>query len=357
MDSLIVMVPSVVNCMTLAGAAGLLLFEVVRRLGLSRDHIARCGRALASCGPELVGVGVLLSFALSLRFMGDREVNKDAAEEAVWQKIKIAWPWLLGADTLLGLQAMLRLVAILSARLRGASKTGGPAPTPLLGVAAALFACAGLVRAALNVRTRAYVLDGPLGGDLAVAFEIAVVPFLISLGFATFRDSALVIVSLVAGAAWFASNNYLNLAEDKPADQLFIMAHVLDLLAAFAFLARAVGIFTRPRGTKQKPTGAPVGVFNFIMVGQQALAAYYFLTAFDPSPNLVGAGRPYCLLILGAVAQLGAYLLAAAFCAVDLACDAEGRDEVTFVAGTRTAAEPLRPDAGVPAEAQVAIEV
>merc|ERR1711957_333172 len=46
---------------------------------------------------------------------------------------------------------------------------------------------------------------------------------------------------------------------------------------------------------------------------QAALGAYFFLTAFEPHPSLVGSGRPFCLLVWSNLLQLGAYLIAAAF--------------------------------------------
>merc|ERR1712224_822958 len=51
---------------------------------------------------------------------------------------------------------------------------------------------------------------------------------------------------------------------------------------------------------------------HILMTLQQALSAYYFLTAFEPHPSLVGRGRPFCVLAGGNLLQLGAYLLAAA---------------------------------------------
>merc|ERR1719217_113669 len=55
-----------------------------------------------------------------------------------------------------------------------------------------------------------------------------------------------------------------------------------------------------------------VGFMHILMTLQQALSAYYFLTAFEPHPSLVGRGRPFCVLAGGNLLQLGAYLLAAA---------------------------------------------
>merc|ERR1712232_456820 len=59
--------------------------------------------------------------------------------------------------------------------------------------------------------------------------------------------------------------------------------------------------------------GASAGFMHLVMPFQAALAAYYFLTAFEPHPGLVGAGRPFCLLAWGNLLQLGAYIASAAF--------------------------------------------
>merc|ERR1719215_1600158 len=57
---------------------------------------------------------------------------------------------------------------------------------------------------------------------------------------------------------------------------------------------------------------ASAGFMHLVMPFQAALAAYYFLTAFEPHPSLVGSGRPFCLLVWANLLQLGAYLAAAA---------------------------------------------
>merc|ERR1719198_484393 len=63
---------------------------------------------------------------------------------------------------------------------------------------------------------------------------------------------------------------------------------------------------------KGSPRGrAFVGFVHVLMAFQQVLSAYYFLTAFEPSPKLVGEGRPFCVLIWSAILSCGAYLCAA----------------------------------------------
>jgi len=59
-------------------------------------------------------------------------------------------------------------------------------------------------------------------------------------------------------------------------------------------------------------SNAFVGFMHAIFVMQQAMSAYYFLTAFEPSASLVGGGRPFCVLCIGNLLQLGAFVCAAA---------------------------------------------
>jgi hypothetical protein len=55
-----------------------------------------------------------------------------------------------------------------------------------------------------------------------------------------------------------------------------------------------------------------IGFMHILLAAQQALSAYYFMTAFDFDPRSVGSGRPFCVLCIGNLLQLGAYMLAAA---------------------------------------------
>jgi hypothetical protein len=266
-----------------------------------------------------------MTLALLLRLRGDTEVFADPASQQVWEQIKVEWPILMGADTLLNLQAMLRLLVLLFVAIRAdATKR-----SPLTGMPALLMAAAAVTRGMLTARTMDYRLEGPLslGGDLPAMCEMASIPFYASLGMGEFRRSPIKATLLVGAAIWFASHHYLNLAKDASADKLFLQAHVLEIVAAFAYVVRTiwltVGQGSDPdapdedggrRLVNKKPdwrSNAFIGFMHMLMTLQSALSAYYFLTAFDPHPSLVGRGRPFCVLCIGNLLSLGAFLLSA----------------------------------------------
>lgn len=316
-----------------ATAVGTVLFlEVPWRVAgvrIGEIGVKQCVRTSATflcrCAPEVLGLSVVLFMALLLRLRGDTEVMPDPASQQVWEQIKVEWPILMGADTLLNLQAMLRLLVLLFVAIR--AEAGGR--SPLSGMAALLSLAGALTRGMLTSRTDVYRLEGPLalGGDLPAFCELAGIPFWSALGFRALRRAPIKASLAVSAAIWFASHHYLNLAKDATVDRLFLQAHVLELFASFAYAARAFTLMvTRGSGEdtdgdergrrlveKSDWRGTPfVGFMHVLMMLQQALSAYYFLTAFEPHPSLVGAGRPFCVLIGGNLLQLGAYLCAAA---------------------------------------------
>jgi hypothetical protein len=140
-----------------------------------------CAKIVWRCAPEVLGVSIVLFLALLLRLRGDTEIMTDPAEKQVWEQIKVEWPVLMGADTLLNLQAMLRLFMLLFVARR--AQAGGR--SPLTGMAALLSLMGILLRGMLNSRTDMYRLEGPLalGGDLPIFCELAMVPFLAAMGF------------------------------------------------------------------------------------------------------------------------------------------------------------------------------
>jgi len=292
-----------------AVTAVVLHLELHRRAGSgpsfggSSGHYAEgCKRLLRQCAPEAIGLLACLALAAALRAL--REEGKPQDDEA-WARIKAEWPMLMTADSLLSLQAMLRVVVLLSAALRRGA--GGPAP--LADEAAALWFFGGLARVLVLGFSNVYMLDGPLGGSLPVACEVAVLPLLLILGHGTFRRAKLACVSTVLATAVFAYRNRLCLANEPAADALFVLAHCFDILAAFAYILRTLLI---DNGTSGSKVHISVGFAHLLLPIQQALPAYYFLQAFDEVPELVGAGLPFQLLQLGNAAQLGMYLGATA---------------------------------------------
>eukprot|EP00401_Gymnodinium_catenatum_P066308 CAMPEP_0117470366 /NCGR_PEP_ID=MMETSP0784-20121206/7176_1 /TAXON_ID=39447 /ORGANISM="" /LENGTH=348 /DNA_ID=CAMNT_0005264447 /DNA_START=106 /DNA_END=1149 /DNA_ORIENTATION=- len=322
------MVATVVSAITVAGANSwlgsvaevticvfaamvVLRLELQRRggagagtVGLS-GGVAQCKQILQYCAPEVAGVVACLTLAALLRARGDTQ-EFDAAQAAAWEEIKSQWPLLLTADTLLSLQAMLRVVLLISAVLRA-----GTMPVPFGDEVAAFSFGAHFVRGLLAAKSASYMLDGPLGGKLPVACEVVAIPLLGALGaFGTLRRCPLGAAAVVAGVAWLASRHHLSLGEDRAADELFIAAHVFELLAALAYLVRSVLI--GGNDAFEPSRSSAIGFTHLLMAAQQSLATYYFLRAFDAAPELVGAGLPFQVLHIGCALQLGVYLAAAA---------------------------------------------
>jgi len=114
--------------------------------------------------------GLMIVSALVAMFLVCGREDEALQEDKAWNDVKREWPLLMTADTLIGLQAMVRLVFLLSASFRRpdvklSSFDGEPA---------AFFLLAALVRVALLVLSprEVYHLDGPLGGDMNVAMEV-----------------------------------------------------------------------------------------------------------------------------------------------------------------------------------------
>jgi len=290
-----------------------LRLELQRRAGTGPDIGSRrdagsyahtCKRFLKECAPETAGLMACLTLAAALRARGD--VVQPSDSEA-WEQIKAQWPLLLTADTLLSLQAMLRLVVLLSIVLR-AGISGRPAP--LSEETAALWLGANTARLVLLSRTTSYMLDGPLGGILPVACEIAVMPILLVLSRGTIRRAGLTLALVAVAAACFASRNRLALCGDSSADALFTLAHSLDLLAGCTYLVRTALI-------ERCSQDVSVGFTHLLMPIQQGLAAYYFWQAFGFAEELVGSGLPFEVLQIGSTVSFGAYLAASALYIAD----------------------------------------
>jgi len=314
-----------------------------------------CAAVLCRCAPELMGLSVVLFLAALLRMRGDVEdqFSNNPAEKQVWEQIKKEWPILMGADTLLNLQAMIRLLVLLFVSIR-AQASGR---SPLGGMPALLLLAAAMTRGMLNTQTGMYRLEGPLalGGDLPAFCELAGIPFLAALGMSELRKAPVKAAAVVSGAIWFASHHFLNMAQDASIDRLFLQAHVLELVASFFYVARTFCVMmgresetvddTQGRQLVEKRdfgNNAFVGLMHMLLTMQQAFSAYYFLTAFEPHPSLVGGGRPFCVLCIGNLLQLGAYLGAAGLFVggcVDLESPSELIEPVTDEPGSTAAVE------------------
>jgi len=266
-----------------------------------------CKRMLQHRAPEAAGVIACLALAAALRARGDPSSGPD---DYAWAQIKAQWPVLMTADTVLSLQTMLRLLVLLSCVLRAA----GGVPVPLGDETAMLWLGAGLARVALLVRTDVYMLDGPLGGNLPAACEVAVLPLLFVLSRGSFSKAPLTSALTCAAVAVLARRNHLNIAGSPMSDGLFIAAHGLDLLAAFAYLLRTLLMDVGSNGCRGNVS---IGFAHLLMPVQQCLATYYFVQAFAADPALVGSGRPFAVLQIGGIIQVGFYLGAAAVYVAD----------------------------------------
>jgi len=239
-----------------------------------------------------------LTLAAALRARGTEKVLPE--DQEAWEQIKAQWPLLMTADTLLSLQTMLRLVVCLSVVLRA----GGSGPVPLSGEMTALWMGANAARLALTFRSAVYMLDGPIGGYIPVACEVAVLPILLVLSRNSIRRAWVMMSLIMVAAVCFAARHNFSLAGSMEVDALFTLAHALDLLAAITYLVRTVLI-------ERTSNDVSVSFTHLIMPIQQGMAAYYFLQAFAAVPELVGAGLPFEFLQIGSTVAFGAYLSAA----------------------------------------------
>lgn len=228
-------------------------------------------------------------------------------EQQDWDRIKTEWPILRGADTLLGLQAILRLLVVLCAAVK--ARMGQL--TPLSGMAGVCTFAAMSLRSALAAQNLRYDLDGPLGGRVAMGVEAAMVALLATLVCKTFWDFPLR-AAVVITAAWsFASSHYFNFAMNPRVDGMFTAAHVLEGLAAVWFLAQSMRSACR---LGKGECNAASGFAYLMMPLQQSLSTYYFFNVRElHDSSIVGAGHPLCLIKYFALLQLVAYFVAAAF--------------------------------------------
>lgn len=291
----------------LEACAMILAAVVVVGLEMHRcSHGLMIKHTLKKYMPETIGLAVLVLTAGVLRVKGP---SQEPLDDAAWSEIVSQWPWLMTADTLLGLQAMLRFLLFNSALLR-LSHTG----CALAMETSALFLVAMSMRVGLFWYSAAYRLDGPVGGTVAGGFEHAALVPLTALVFCTgkwnLKAAFLTSVAIAIGAsiAWY---HQFRLADDIYADAAFIFIHCLEMLAAVAHLIQAGNVATACGGC----------IVALGLPAQQVFSAYYFLEAFEAMPSLVGAGRPFEVLWITGTSQLGIFLLSGA---VYLACLTEG---------------------------------
>lgn len=266
-----------------------------------------CKHFLSRCVPEVVGLascGVLAALCL---LWGDSKAPVDPADAEAWSRIRKDWPLLTTADTLIALQAMLRLPLAVSATFRlGAASSGSSAAW---GAAPACLALtAGLARTAVLLLSPYHRLDGPLGGWLHIAFEVAALPPLAVLarGAVARARSVLPFAVLLAAVGCLSWRNRLALSDDSPPlDALFTAAELLETAAAAAYLVRTAAWLGGPKS-------AASSLLHVLLPLQQGLTMYYWMLAFQADEGLVGAGCPLTLFKLSSSGQVSLYLAAAA---------------------------------------------
>jgi hypothetical protein len=269
--------------------------------------------------PEISGLTLVVGLViLLLSYRKDHSLDGDA----VWTEVKHDWPLLTTADSLLGIQALIRLVFLVSASFR----RGGALSSPFAEEPAAffLFACGTRVALLILSPADAYRLDGPLGGDMNMAAEVTAFLLLVPLGYQVLlkgmRHLACVFVAILLCLGLACTNHFaLAGAHMNHLDVLFSFIVLLEVLAAVSFLIRSG--YMGSGHTKV----AFAGFAHFLLPFQQAMPTYFLLVAFAPpfqaEPSLVGNGRPFELLQAAGLAQVLMYIFAwMLFC---MACAAE----------------------------------
>jgi hypothetical protein len=299
----------------LAVAATVWFLEFRRRGADEAHHTTQsngpsCGPLplLRQCKPEVVGVGCVMTAAIGLLAQAWTGMTNASPQftndeyDAAWVEITQQWPVLMTADTLLALQSLLRLPLLLSVLLR--SPTLGTTG-PLTGVPTLLFFTGAACRVSLLTWDEAYWLDGPLGGNVNLASEVAALLVLTRLSWGVARTANMCgLMWSVCLAGGLASRHQLQISENSIMNTLFVMAQLLDLLAASAHLAHTWS-------TDGGPRGGAASFVHFLLPLQQALPVYFFLEAFDEIPELVSCGYPFKVLQLSTAVALGMYLMAA----------------------------------------------
>lgn len=288
-------------------AAGVWLLEANRRnegapqVGLC---MPKCSHLIPQFAPEATALLFCAVLTALLLQRGDSPTPTDAAEDQINMQIRNDWPLLMTADSLLAIQAMLRLLLLASTALRQGITRGVDA-APLLGAPATLMLCASIARVVLLAFCPDLSLDGPLGGLVNTVFEVAALPLLVILSRGTARGVKCIMTISVLAAGWIAATNRFAIADDSWFNALFSSVYVLESAASIAFLLRTVATC----GACKSPT---LNLLHLWLPVQQALSFYYFLVAFEEWPGLIGAGQPFHLMKACGVVQISAYIAAAA---------------------------------------------
>jgi len=296
-------------------AVGVALVEKSKRASTDTDSQVWAVDALISTvlnfTGELVALvvcGVIVTALLARH----QSLNPITPGDAAWKEITNEWPILMTGDTLLAMQAMLRLILLGSATFRKSYVT-----SPIACEASAFWLLAALARVIVLLCSPAdvYRIDGPLGGKWNIACEVAAVPLLLYMCggmIKSWRRTGCILTTGIFLAVFASTRNQLALANPRESylDATFTLVHMLELGAAVAVLIRTATAWAGAQLCRDSSTK-----FSHVLLPvQQSLSAYFFLFAFSPPfefpPEIVRVGHPLQLLRLAGLAQVGVYLLA-----------------------------------------------
>lgn len=241
--------------------------------------------------------------------------SKDGLEAL--KEIEREWPILKTADTLLAGQSFLRPLAIISAICRaGCLRRAGnkAARIALAPEPAVLLFCSILARCVAFPLSGddAYLLHGPAGGMLPIAFDVICLTVLFCL-FVSHSEPCrrMPLLAMFVFAVPLIAKNDLGIASDKSkpgqcflANKAFILACVLEVMASLAHLWHVLF----------DPVLSGVGAVTIIQATSQFLAAYFYIHIFPPGGEMSVLAKGFGSEIVtgGSVVQLGVSLLAIA---------------------------------------------
>jgi len=280
-------------------------------------------RGVQRSPPEILGAAGVFVLMLALRCLGPLVLPPWVATSQgadVWATIQSEWPLLSTADTLLSMQSMMRPIAVLSVMMHAPrssdrQETEEPHTLALSREGAILWACGMVARCVAFPISGSidYMLIGPAGGIIPVAFDIVTLTLLFCFLVGSSKRCCWTVVAGCFVVALVTSNrNNIGLIEHSNlADWSFAFAHALELFASahhFAHLASA--------------TSPVLGAcrVTMMLVVQQILSAYYFMNVFpidDPGFGEAQRGRGLLLITGGSVASLGLLFFALAACVVN----------------------------------------
>lgn len=278
-------------------------------------HVSNLRKTVAKCPPEAVALLVSLALVVVLRAFCPTVVpewarkNNEGAE--VWKDIQNDWPILNTADTLLALQGFIRPLIVFLALWR-MPRVGGnlTSPQAALTPEATWFYMVAMVGRCIAFPLSGddnYMIVGPAGGVLPAAADAVTLTLLFCLAL---RQGMPVNQKAVIGAMVLslavAGRNHMRLANKRyeHADVGYAMAQMLELMASLCHVIHAAMSPLAPGATS----------VTVLLVLQQLLSAYFFVSVFPLSSEIAqnGKGHGYLVVTGGSVAQLGILLVAMA---------------------------------------------